>query len=92
VVVSELASNTATASMGMPIAVSLAAALEQPPLLLMLVIGLAASAGYALPMATPPNAIVFGSGEMRVREMARVGLALDAIGIVVVIGVLLLVF
>jgi len=92
VIVSELASNAATASMGMPIAVSLAAALGQPPLLFMLTIGLAASVGYALPMATPPNAIVFGSGVLSVRQMARAGLALDAIAICVVIGVLLLVF
>ncbi|MHB1297376.1 MAG: SLC13 family permease, partial [Gemmatimonadaceae bacterium] len=92
VVVSELASNAATASMGMPIAVSLAAALGQPPLLMMLVIGLAASVGFALPMATPPNAIVFGSGELTVRQMARAGLALDIAGIIVVVGVLLAVF
>jgi sodium-dependent dicarboxylate transporter 2/3/5 len=73
----------------MPIAVALAAALDQPPMLLMLVIGLSASVGYALPMATPPNAIVFGGGEMTVRDMARAGLALDAVGILVVVGVML---
>ena len=92
VVVSELASNTATASMGMPIAVSLAQALHQPPLMLMFVVGLSASIGFALPMATPPNAIVFGSGEVTVRDMARAGLALDVIGILVVVGVVLVVF
>lgn len=92
VIVSELASNAATASMGMPIAVSLAAALGQPPLLLMLVIGLSASIGFALPMATPPNAIVFGSGELSVREMARAGLVLDAVAIAVVISVIFAVF
>ncbi len=92
VIVSELASNAATASMGMPIAVALGAALGQPPLLLMLLIGMSASVGFALPMATPPNAIVFGSGELTVREMARAGLALDAVAIVVVIGVLLVMF
>jgi sodium-dependent dicarboxylate transporter 2/3/5 len=92
VLISELASNTATASMGMPIAVSLAAALEQPPLLIMMVVGLSASVGFALPMATPPNAIVFGSGAVEVRQMARAGLALDVIGVLVVVGVVLLVF
>lgn len=92
VIVSELASNAATASMGMPIAVSLAAALGQPPLLLMMMIGLSASVGFALPMATPPNAIVFGSGEVEVRQMARAGLALDLVGVLVVVGVVLLVF
>ena len=92
VVISELASNAATASMGMPIAVSLAAALEQPPLLIMMVVGLAASVGFALPMATPPNAIVFGSGEVGIRDMARAGLALDVAGILVVVAVVLAVF
>ena len=92
VIVSELASNAATASMGMPIAVSLAQALDQPPLLVMLVIGLSASVGYALPMATPPNAIVFGSGELTVRDMARAGLALDVVGIVAVVAVVLALF
>lgn len=92
VIVSELASNAATASMGMPIAVALAQALDQPPLLMMMVIGLSASVGFALPMATPPNAIVFGSGEVSVRDMARAGLALDIIGIVVVVAVVLAVF
>ncbi len=92
VIISELASNAATASMGMPIAVSLAHALGQPPLLVMTVVGLAASVGYALPMATPPNAIVFGSGELSVKEMARAGLILDVLGILVVVGVVLAVF
>jgi sodium-dependent dicarboxylate transporter 2/3/5 len=92
VIISELASNAATASMGMPIAVALAAALGQPPMLLMLVVGLSASVGFALPMATPPNAIVFGSGELSVRQMARAGLALDAVAILVVIGVILAMF
>ncbi|MCL4214778.1 MAG: SLC13 family permease [Gemmatimonadales bacterium] len=92
VIISELASNSATAAMGMPIAVSLAAALGQPPLLIMLVVGLSASVGFALPMATPPNAIVFGSGELTVREMARAGLALDVAAVLVVVGVMLVVF
>jgi solute carrier family 13 (sodium-dependent dicarboxylate transporter), member 2/3/5 len=92
VIISELASNAATAAMGMPIAVSLAAALGQPPLLLMLLVGLSASAGYALPMATPPNAIVFGSGELTVRDMARAGLLLDFIGIAVIVSIMLVMF
>lgn len=92
VIISELASNAATAAMGMPIAVSLAAALGQPPLLLMLLVGLSASAGYALPMATPPNAIVFGSGELTVRDMARAGILLDLIAIGVVVSIMLVMF
>jgi sodium-dependent dicarboxylate transporter 2/3/5 len=78
--------------MGMPIAVSLAAALDQPPLMLMVLVGLSASVGFALPMATPPNAIVFGSGEVTVRDMARAGLTLDLVSILVVVGAVLLLF
>jgi sodium-dependent dicarboxylate transporter 2/3/5 len=92
VIISELASNAATASMGMPIAVSLAHAIDQPPLMLMMLVGLSASVGFALPMATPPNAIVFGSGEITVRDMARAGLTLDVLGILVVVGVVLVMF
>src|SRR6185503_2651143 len=73
---SELASNTAVATMMMPIIATLATAVGQPPLLLMLVAAFAASTGFALPVATPPNTIVFGSGKVRVRDMAKAGVAL----------------
>jgi sodium-dependent dicarboxylate transporter 2/3/5 len=82
---SEIASNTATAAMAMPIAASLGLAIGQPPLALMLVAALAASTGFALPVATPPNLIVFGSGHITVRQMARAGLILDLIAIAVVV-------
>ena len=85
-VLSELASNTAVAAMAMPIAASLAPAVGEPPLALMLVAALAASTGFALPVATPPNAIVFGSGQVSVRQMALAGVLLDliAVGVIVV--------
>ena len=86
-VLSELASNTATATMAMPVAASLATAVGGSPLALMLVAALAASAGFALPVATPPNTIVFGSGQVTVRQMMRAGLWLDAIAIVVTVTV-----
>jgi sodium-dependent dicarboxylate transporter 2/3/5 len=89
---SELASNTAVATMMMPIIATLATAVGQPPLLLMLVAALAASTGFALPVATPPNTIVFGSGQVRVRDMARAGVALDIIAIVLVVVVVVLVY
>jgi hypothetical protein len=81
-VLSELASNTAVATMSMPIAASLAHAVDQPPILLMYVAAFAASAGFALPIATPPNTIVFGSGQVTVRQMARAGILLDAVAII----------
>jgi sodium-dependent dicarboxylate transporter 2/3/5 len=88
---SELASNTAVAAMAMPIAASLAPAVGEPPLALMLVAALAASTGFALPVATPPNAIVFGSGQVSVRQMAGAGVLLDLIAVgVIVLAVMLL--
>lgn len=90
-VLSELASNTAVAAMAMPIAASLAPAVGEPPLALMLVAALAASTGFALPVATPPNAIVFGSGQVSVRQMAVAGVLLDLIAVgVIVLAVTLL--
>jgi len=66
------------------VAAALGQAVGQPPIVLMLVAALAASAGFALPIATPPNTIVFGSGQVTVRQMVRAGLLLDVISIVVV--------
>ncbi len=87
---SELASNTAVAALAMPIVAALAVAAGQPPVTLMLVAGLAASTGFALPAATPPNAIVFGSGQITVREMARAGILLDLVSIPVIVAAVLL--
>jgi sodium-dependent dicarboxylate transporter 2/3/5 len=85
---SELASNTAVAAMAMPLAATLAAATGQPPLSLLLVTGFAASTGFALPVATPPNAIIFGSGQVGTRQMLRAGLLLDAVAVVVIVSLL----
>ena len=89
---SELASNTAVATMMMPIVATLARAVDQPPLLLMLIAALAASTGFALPVATPPNTIVFGSGQVRVRDMLRAGVVLDAIAVILVVLVVAIVY
>ncbi|HEX7023952.1 MAG TPA: SLC13 family permease [Gemmatimonadales bacterium] len=89
-VLSELASNLAVAAMMMPIAAALATSVGQPPVLLMLVAGFAASTGFMLPVATPPNAIVFGSGMISVRQMARAGILLDIAGVLLIVGVVVL--
>jgi solute carrier family 13 (sodium-dependent dicarboxylate transporter), member 2/3/5 len=70
----EVTSNTATATVLLPIIGGLAVAAEIPPLLLMLPATMAASCAFMLPVATPPNAIVYGSGLIGLPEMARVGL------------------
>lgn len=85
VALSELASNTAVAALMMPLVASLGGATGIPPLELIIVTGLSASLGFALPVATPPNAIAFGSGFVPVRTMFRAGILLDLIGIVVVV-------
>lgn len=87
-ILSELASNLAVAAMMMPLCVALARTLGQPPMVLMLVAGFAASTGFMLPIATPPNAIVFGSGLVSVRQMAKAGFLLDIVSVVVVVVVL----
>jgi sodium-dependent dicarboxylate transporter 2/3/5 len=80
----ELTSNTATATMLMPILAATAHGAGVHPFLLMLPATLAASFAFMLPVATPPNAIVFGSGWVDIGYMARVGLWMNLIGVVVI--------
>jgi len=77
---SELASNTATANMVLPILAGVARAIEVNPLMLMFPATIAASFGFMLPVATPPNAIVFGTGYVPMGAMVRTGFLLDFIG------------
>jgi sodium-dependent dicarboxylate transporter 2/3/5 len=81
---SELTSNTATASMAMPIMGSLAQAIEVSPLLLMIPAALAASCGFMLPVSTPPNAIVYGTGRVPIMKMVWAGLWLDTLAVILV--------
>ncbi|MGH9379076.1 MAG: SLC13 family permease [Thermoanaerobaculia bacterium] len=76
----ELTSNTATATMGMPLMAGVAAGVGTDPLPLMATAALASSMAFMLPVATPPNAIVFGSGRVTIAQMARAGLWLNLIG------------
>ena len=80
----ELTSNTATTEMAMPILASVAVAMETHPYLLMVPATLAASCAFMMPVATPPNAIVFGSGRLRIAQMATIGLAINLVSIVVI--------
>lgn len=83
----ELASNTAMAAIFLPIAGATAIGLGEDPLLLTLPVVLAASLGFMLPVATPPNAIIFGSGAVSAGQMLRAGALLDIIGIIVVMAI-----
>jgi sodium-dependent dicarboxylate transporter 2/3/5 len=80
----EVTSNTATASLLMPVLAATAAATEINPMLLMVPAAMSASCAFMLPVATAPNAIVFGSGRVKIREMARAGFVLNLVGAVVI--------
>ncbi len=73
----ELTSNTATAAAFLPVLASLAAATGQPPMRLLVAAALAASGAFMLPVATPPNAIVYGSGYVTIPQMVRAGAPLN---------------
>lgn len=77
----EVTSNTATASMVLPIMVTLGASLSIPPITLMIGAALASSCAYMLPVSTPPNAIVFASGQITIKQMVTTGFALNWISI-----------
>jgi len=80
----EMTSNTATATMLMPIMASLALAVGINPFATMVTAAVATSFAFMLPVATPPNAIVFGSGYISIPTMARTGVILNFLGIIVV--------
>lgn len=89
--VTELTSNTATAQVMLPIAARLSLAVGVDPLLLMLPATIAASLGFMMPVGTPPNAIVFGSGHVPMKHMVRSGLILNILGIVLVTAAMFLI-
>jgi len=80
----ELTSNTATTEMILPILASVAFAMKTNPLLLMIPATLSASCAFMMPVATPPNAIVFGSGRIRIPEMARIGVFINLVGVALI--------
>jgi sodium-dependent dicarboxylate transporter 2/3/5 len=82
----EVTSNTATASLLLPVMAALAAAVEVHPFGLMVATVIAASFAFMLPVATPPNAIVYGSHEVGIQQMAWAGLWLNLLAVAVVTG------
>ncbi|MFG1691708.1 SLC13 family permease [Gemmatimonadota bacterium] len=80
----ELTSNLATTEMILPILAAVAVATEIHPLILMIPATLSASCAFMMPVATPPNAIIFGSDRLTVGEMARVGIVLNIVGALVI--------
>ena len=80
----EITSNLATTAMILPVLAPLAAAMGVSPYVFMVGATLAASCAFMLPVATPPNAVVFGSGYVRMSDMIRAGLGLNLLSILIV--------
>ena len=85
----ECTSNVATCSIVLPVLAAVAVQLDLPPELLMLPAAASASCAFMLPVATPPNAIVFGSGRVTMAAMARQGFVLNLLGAAAVTGLTL---
>ncbi|GAA6154447.1 SLC13 family permease [Pseudoteredinibacter isoporae] len=82
----EVTSNTATATLLMPILAATAIAAEMEPALIMLPAALASSCAFMLPVATAPNAIVFGTGQVRIADMVSNGFSINLIAVLVISG------
>lgn len=91
VLLSEFASNTAAAALLVPVFAAVAVPMGLPPEVLIVLVALAASCGFALPVATPPNALVFGTGLIPQRTMIRAGLALNVVCVTVLVTAALVV-
>ena len=83
VFLTEFASNTASAALLVPVFATIAEALGMSPVILSALIAVAASCAFMLPVATPPNAIIFGSGHIKLKEMMRIGMVLNLVCILV---------
>lgn len=81
----EITSNVATATILLPILASIAIAMEVHPYALMIAATLSASCAFMLPVATPPNAVVFSSGYIRIGQMVRAGFFLNIISVIIIV-------
>jgi sodium-dependent dicarboxylate transporter 2/3/5 len=89
IVMSEAASNTASANMIVPVAIAVSQAAGVDPVQPALGATLGASMGFMMPISTPPNAIVYSSGYVPITTMMKHGIVLDVAGFVVIVGLLL---
>ena len=80
----EITSNLATTAMLLPVLVSLARAINIHPYLLLVSATVAASCAFMLPVATPPNAVVFGSGYLKINDMVKKGFWMNLISIIII--------
>lgn len=82
--ISEFASNIASIQLAIPVMIALQKDLELPPLLLMMPATFASSLGFMLPVATAANTIVFGTKQINIKDMFKVGIVLDIVGILII--------
>jgi sodium-dependent dicarboxylate transporter 2/3/5 len=80
----ELTSNTATTEMILPVLAGIAVVADIDPLMLMVPATMSASMAFMLPVATPPNAIIFGTNRIRMKDMVRAGIILNIIGAITI--------
>jgi sodium-dependent dicarboxylate transporter 2/3/5 len=81
--ITEITSNIATTALMLPVLASLANAIDVHPFFLLVGATVAASCAFMLPVATPPNAIVFGSGHLKIEDMVKKGLWMNVISIII---------
>jgi solute carrier family 13 (sodium-dependent dicarboxylate transporter), member 2/3/5 len=90
VFLTEITSNTAVTAALLPVLAATATALDQPPMPILMAAALAASCAFMLPVATPPNAVVFASGRVTAGQMAGAGLGLNLIAILLITALVFL--
>lgn len=85
--ISEFASNIASIQLAIPVMIALQTQLNIPPLLLMIPATFAASLGFMLPVATAANTIVFGTRQIHIKDMFKVGIVLDILGVLLITSI-----
>ena len=81
----ELMSNVALVTVFLPVVIGIGQALALPPLLLVAPATIAASCAFMMPISTPPNAIVFASGHIQIKDMAKTGFWLNLLAIIILV-------
>ncbi|GAJ98202.1 DASS family sodium-coupled anion symporter [Geomicrobium sp. JCM 19055] len=84
-ILTEITSNTATATMILPVVAALAIALNVHPFALMIPCAMAANMAFMLPVGTPPNAIMFGTGKLKIIEMVKTGFFVNIVATIIII-------
>jgi solute carrier family 13 (sodium-dependent dicarboxylate transporter), member 2/3/5 len=87
----EITSNTAATYLVLPIVLSLSNLVDLPPLALLMPVVISASMAFMLPVATPPNTVIFSTETIRIQDMAKTGFILNIAGIVIITGITYLV-